>query len=642
MPASSKKKVLQSWITPQFAGAITPDIFVVEVSEDDPDVVEFISTGAHEVSAFNMPRTAQKVLDMMFDGRLSGQLVCSVLDRSKLKIRKGRQRKGTKIIAYCCGVFANRIANKLYVVVGRSRSTDASSWISPELKASADQALNEHRIKAKEFDDVIASEKKRQDELYSDPRMAPYKGMAEASLAAKSIHERPILRPDCLLHLIPHGIIFDVRRPSDPQHLHTSAVNAIAASGVAPSRDGSYSGIVPSDSRGGSSGLVVWTPHTGVPSYPEIRWALQARLPAAFKRPLSDGLGRPEFDSTAASDASNGLVRGDRDPAETLQELSDLRLDLPDADRQRETIDAERSERGFDAIAWYQPHHQWTHKTWGIYFDARKLDVLAHSLREDFTSQGVRVPHGLAAFLAFNLTYEHEMFHARVEAALSWLELTALQPRHLRYSRDVYDALRETPEWLEEALANWAAWRWFKSDVVQSLVGRWTSNQLGADRVVEASLDLSPPGYRDWRLGAATSAWRTFATQLITAKPKPGAPSIGLPVESILSGPLAYDFQPADVPLRFVGRGVIADLLQSRPASLNVPSRREIERALKHFGHNLDSSAGKGGHQKWTGPDQRAFVLPTRDPVSPGVFKTFLHHLGIDKATYVHDVRPRL
>jgi hypothetical protein len=67
-----------------------------------------------------------------------------------------------------------------------------------------------------------------------------------------------------------------------------------------------------------------------------------------------------------------------------------------------------------------------------------------------------------------------------------------------------------------------------------------------------------------------------------------------------------------------------------------------LERALDHFRHNLDTSGGKGGRQKWTGPDQRAFILPTRDPVSTGVFKTFLHHVGIDKATYVRQVRPNL
>lgn len=67
-----------------------------------------------------------------------------------------------------------------------------------------------------------------------------------------------------------------------------------------------------------------------------------------------------------------------------------------------------------------------------------------------------------------------------------------------------------------------------------------------------------------------------------------------------------------------------------------------LERVLRNIRHSLDASGGKGGHQKWTVPDQRAFILPTRDPVSTGVFKTFLHHVGIDKATYVRQVRPNL
>jgi hypothetical protein len=319
-----------------------------------------------------------------------------------------------------------------------------------------------------------------------------------------------------------------------------------------------------------------------------------------------------------------------------------LRLDLPDADQKRKALDADRRERGFEALAWYQPHHQWTNDTWGIYFDAQKLDVLTYSLHQEFASHRIRFSQGFAAFLAFKLTYEHEMFHARVEAALSWLELTAIQPRHLRYSRGVYGALRETPDWLEEALANWTAWDWFKSNVVQSLVKARVPPQASADRIVEQTLDLSPPGYREWRIGEAASTWRKFATQLITGKPKLRPPGIGLPAANILKDPDAYEFQPSDVPLRFIGRGIVADALQARPASLNVPSRREIERALRHYGHSLDASAGKGGHQKWTGRDQRAFILPTRDPVSPVVFKTFLQHLGIDKAEYVRDIRPKL
>jgi hypothetical protein len=640
MASPGKPTALQSWITPQFGWALEPAIFVVDIPLSDPEVVEFISTGIYEVTIIGN-RKMLPVLLMMGIGSLQHALMGAVWDRQKLRPAVRRLRTGMKVVAYCWGAFLHPAGERLLLIVGRSKPADPNSWLYPDLKAAADVAFQQHCAKVFTFDEEMLQLQQKDDEFYSRPEMAGLAGMAGYSRALKA-GGRPVLTAEPLRAELPVGVTFAVLRGPNLGNLNTSAIKAITASGVAPSRDGSYSGIVPSAFLLGTRGLVTWTPHNGLPSYPEIRCALQARLPAAFKRPLSNALARPELASTYLSDAINGLIDGDRDQAETLQELADLRFDLSDADCQRAALDAERGKLGFDAIAWYQPHHQWTHETWGIYFDARKLDVATYGLHRDFTSQGVRVPIGVAAFLAFGLTYAHEMFHARTEAALSWLEITALQPRHMRYSRGVYDALRETPEWLEEALANWTAWRWFKSDVVQSLVGRWTSHQPGAARVVEAALDLSPPGYRDWRVGEATSAWRTFATQLITSKPKLGLPSIGLPVESTLLGPIAYDFQPTDVPLRFVGQGVIADLLQSRPASLNVPSRREIERALKHFGHNLDPSGGKGGHQKWTGPDQRAFILPTRDPLSPGVFKTFLHHLGIDKAAYVQDVRPNL
>ena len=94
--------------------------------------------------------------------------------------------------------------------------------------------------------------------------------------------------------------------------------------------------------------------------------------------------------------------------------------------------------------------------------------------------------------------------------------------------------------------------------------------------------------------------------------------------------------------LHFVGRGIIADRLHSTPATFHIPPRRELEKALRHFGHTLDASSGKGSHQKWTGPDNRGFTLPARDPVSRVVFSSFLNHLGIDKATYVRQVRPIL
>ncbi|WP_144731168.1 MULTISPECIES: hypothetical protein [Comamonadaceae] len=573
-----------------------------------------------------------------------GELEQAVWSPTKLKPTDSRIGPGTKVVAYCCGVFLLPDDKTLCVLVGRSKPLVPDAWISSTLKASADALLLEHQTKVAEFDDAISRKRQDNEDFYGrHSAMKKFEGFAQAQLAMKSQFQRPVVTAERLRTFMLRAVKFPQPTSGDTEKLARSAISAVAASGWPPSRDGNYAGILPGTAGHRAQGLVSWAPHSGLPSYPEVRWAVQRRLPAALRKPRSEQIGSPNFDTGAQPVEDSVQVQGFVPEANDLKDsLDDLQLDqIGDRDR----VDGVRSDlkgQGFEAIAWFQPYHVWTEETWGIYFDARKLDDLALSFLDDFKSENVNGSHSLAALLAFGLTYAHELFHARVEAALSWLEINAQQPRHLRYQDRVYQALRETPDWLEEALANWSAWDWFKAPSIRSLVTRMASNIEGLDRVVEGALDLAPPGYREWRLGHHAATWRTFANQLSTANPKINSTSIGLPLESALTGPLPYDFQHADIPLRFVGSGVIADRLQSHPSTFNVPPRRELERALKRFHHSLDASGGKGGHQKWTGPDQRAFILPTRDPVSPGVFKTFLHHVGIDKATYVRQVRPNL
>jgi hypothetical protein len=159
---------------------------------------------------------------------------------------------------------------------------------------------------------------------------------------------------------------------------------------------------------------------------------------------------------------------------------------------------------------------------------------------------------------------------------------------------------------------------------------------------VEASLDLAPQGYREWRQGHQSSTWRIFTNQLCSGNPKINAAGMTLPLESLLTGPLPYDFQYTDIPLHFIGNGVIANCLQSQPSTVNVISRRELQNALKFYQHTVDVSDGKGSHEKWTGPDNRAFPVPKRDPVSYTVFKKFLDYIGISKSIYINQVRPKL
>lgn len=635
---------MQSWIPPSFAWTTAPDVFFIDVLLRDPDVVEFISTGLHEVTVHGTKTTARVMAVLIGKETLRGQFEEAVWAPAKLKPTGSRIKAGTKVVAHCHGVFLLPDGKTLCLVVGRSKPVAPDAWISPPLKASADALLLEHQAKVAEFEEGIRRKKQANEDLkecyQSDENFGAW---GDAMVAIEELHQRPIVTVEPVLPSLPRAAKFPQPTSGDTEKLARAAMAAIATSGWPPSRDGNYAGILPGAAGRRTQGLVSWMPHTGMPSYPEVRWAVQKRLPAALRRPRTEQMGKPKFDTGSQPVEDSVQVQGFDPVSNDLTEaLDELQLDQSDYRKRVDDVRKDVKGQGFEAIAWFQPYHVWTEETWGIYFDARKLDDLALSFLDDFKSARVHGSHSLAALLAFGLTYAHEMFHARVEAALSWLEINAQQPRHLRYKERVYQALRETPDWLEEALANWSAWRWFKAPGIQSLVAHMASNADGLDHVVEASLDLAPPGYQEWRLGHQPGTWRTFANQLSAGNPKINTTGIGLPLESALTGPLPYDFQPADIPMRFVGPGVIADRLQSHPATFNVPPRRELERALKHFRHSLDASGGKGGHQKWTGPDQRAFILPTRDPVSTGVFKTFLHHVGIDKATYVRQVRPNL
>jgi len=646
MTALTFSKRLQSWIPPDFAWTISPDVFCIQVPARDPDVIEFISKGTHEVTVSGTQSTVKMTTFLLGKEFLCGQLFAAAWVPTKLKPIGPRIKSGTNVTAHCHGVFLLPDNNNLCIVVGRSKPVDSSSWISAAVKTKADALYREHQAKVAEFNENIEHKKQeneaRKQRLQSDPNFGSWGG--DEMIAMEEHHQRPVVTAEPLLQSLPRAVTFNVQISSAHAKVERMAKAAIAGSGWLPSRDGTYTGIRVSSIGRNAQAIVTCEPHLGPPSYPEVRWAAQRRLPSAFASPRSEVPGRPEFEHQVQSTGDSAQVElgspGAWDFAEAFDGMEIFPFDFQERVKESRK---DRKTHGFEAIAWYQPYHVWTEETWGIYFDAKKLDDLACSFIDDFRTNRVHGgSHSLAALLAFGLVYAHELFHAKVEATLSWQEINALQTRHRRYNKNVYQALRETPEWLEEALANWSAWDWYKSPGIQTVISRMSSNGSGLDRVVEASLDLSPPGYQEWRLGHQPGTWRTFANQLSTGKPKIAAPGIGLPIESVLTGPMPYDFLASDIPVRFAGNGIIADRLQSHPATFNVPQRREMERALKHFRHSLDASGGKGGHQKWTGPDQRAFILPTRDPVSPGVFKTFLHHVGIDKATYVRQVRPIL
>lgn len=637
---------LKSWIPLQIGWQEFPHSQVVTVPAQDHGLIEFLVKGSCVVHTGGSRELALLLASMIGLESLTGQLQRYVATAVTPLVTARRKSLPKELTVHCWGAWRLPGDNSLALLISLDEPVAAPFPLGIELARHLQDLLDQHERLVTDWKaEKAARDALHRDQCDANPEYKEALEKARIFSSAEDESRRPKVALGATASLFPCATLLDGSLPRGllrgTSALQRKATQAIAASGFLPSRDGQYSGIV-AGNNATRRGIVTWSPHVGLPSYPEVRWAVQTLLPRAMARPRSSHLGRPkvEIASGPADVAASVLLPGDTgDWAEVLGELA---IDDTDFAKRIGQSRQERSTDGFEAIAWFQPYHEWTEETWGIYLDAQRLDDFALSIWADCRDWRCPISFGLASILAVGLIQAHEMFHARVEAASSWLELNARSAGYRRYQADVYRALSGTSEWLEEALANWSSWDWFNSPKVQALLSARGENHDKLPSIIEGVLDLSPPGYQDWRAGRDRETWRQFASQLASGKPDPGRKSIALPLESIFRDPLPYDLLASDIPTWIVGNGKIAQQLGSHPASFHVPSRREAEKVLRHFNHRHEPARGKGSHEQWVAPDERAFPLPARDPLSQGVFRNLLSHLGIDKKTYVRDIRPKL
>lgn len=554
-----------------------------------------------------------------------------------------QDHKAESVRVYCHRAVTNPDGQRLGLLCSLSPPLPGEQRLPVDCLAGVSQVAAQHHaaLAAHAFDATMRKEK--------DARLLAQMSPDKAAEFKEDITDKfPIsplppafdLKP--FLASFPPGLVVKLSS-TDPDAVERSAQRAAAQNPDdrnPPPRDGWYETVVASLNPKQWRALVTWTPHRDRPAYPEIRAAAARRLPRAFLSPRLSSVNPPDIHGGVL-----GVVRDDITPVpidpSSLDWLDDehfsFGFDFPkDAARD----DKGRLQKlGFECAGWYQPHHFYSDDTWGIYLDALRLDKTACSIAEDLRTGGMRRPSSaLAANLAWVLVYQHELFHAKVEAALTWLELQALQPKFRRYKAEVYDTLKGTDEHLEEALANFSAWAWLSADAVWAQVmGQLSQDQRQVvERVVRYHLDLSPPGYRRWPDGHLTKAWRTLTTQMAQGAPKLLSPGHGLPIESMLREPLPFDYRAwHDVPCRFVGSGRIASSMFAAPATLDLPQRQEVRKVIqRHFQYELVRGAGKGSHEKFRHADGRMFPLPQRDPISMTVFKKFLDHFELRKHDY--------
>jgi hypothetical protein len=477
-------------------------------------------------------------------------------------------------------------------------------------------------------------------------------GILEARDALAELSEPPLPPLAPLLTELSWAVAFGVRS-SDLEVVCRAAEREVRKrldEHHPPPADGTFAVTVVGQPGRAATAFTTWNPHSGLPPYAEVRAAVERTVPSAFARPRRVGAHPPPyFEQTAGPEADLAVTAASFDFPDPwrLEELAELpEPDIPDyeirAGRVRQLVGV----AGFEAIAWYQSHHFFTDDSWGIYVDAERVDDLVCAVADDFIREGfARRPFSIAQAIVPPMVFEHELFHARVDAVLTWTELLRPRPGYMPYFKNVYVPTRDTDGATEEALANF----WASSSVFTELNLRWLTGLLNLkeretlERVINALLDLSPPGYRDWRSGRSPETWRRFGTQALRANTRSLLQGAGLPVESVFRDSLQFLFRSSDVPVHVIGSGQAVRGLLSFPAIFNVPSRSELRRVLeKVFGYSEVPGQGKGSHVKFVGPDGRVFPLPRKDPVSRTVFAAFLEHFRLSKSEYVGSVRAQI
>ncbi len=643
---AKKSLYSRSWIRPEVFWTDLPQSVVLSVSASDPDLVELLATGRKAVQ-----RSTRKVAEALAGVmRLGAKETLQSALLSAVNVHKRLQGLTTdpdapdSFIVYLQGAIHLPDEDLVAVIIGSAPCSSLPGiWLAPTAKLVASEAWATHCQALQEWTADREVKKRQGKELLEQ---LP----AEQQEKYRSLYDYPIFQepapvPDSAetVAKLGQGVLVPLLGKLATNRV-AKLIAPLTSTQLEPPRDGEYEGILAAGNTTKHCALVAWQARGSLPSYPEIRECLQSSLRSAFARPRRSDVSPPELDFPPSGETVivTGTVAdissvGDL-PRDQLHDISfPFNNPAPMAEAGREAI----RKSGFDAIGWYQSFHIWDEDTWGIYLLAEKLDELACTLHEDLRQVGER-SQGLAMLLAIALVYQHELFHARVEAVVSWQELNAMQPKLRRYQKNVYAAAKGKDEWLEEALANWSS-----RSVILAQLPTWKMmglvlNESSVQRVIDANLDLSPPGYRNWRVGEERETWRQFASELMTGKPAHLFKSKYLPNESLLTSPLPFDFLASDVPISIVGHGVISDLLLATPATFSTPARKEIERALKFFGYQCDKGRGKGSHELWLGEDNRGFPVPSRDPLSRGVFNSFLHHFGMNKVTYVNEIRPQL
>jgi len=606
----------ESWITPTLDWKHEVAIFACRVSADDVGLVQLLAEDC--ITSPVLPKGHAKVLASVTQG-IHG--ACSLLASGL-----GKKQETAGSFTLFLHDLLSLHDGKVLALVSPTPSVNASSPLHVSRKRIAGDHLREYQEKIEadrqSTDKLLANIRDRTD--LSEEKKREYERAMEVGAALRPRPWPPRLS-DLKIEL--EHVAFADPVPRTARARQTCVIEAVRSSGLGFPRSGNYDCTEIKRETQKQAAIIRWIPR-GIPTPAlEVKAALERRRKSAFLNPRLTSQHPPDLSPPEDSEPISRVAVTDKLEGLDQGSLSDM---LPQPTTAGSDI---VKAKGFEGIAWYQSFHRYDESVWGIYLNARSLDLVAASLALDLRKAGPR-SRELAARLAVQLTLAHELFHARVDVAAAWIELGSRRRCYLPYNEKVYSAYRFTEEWREEALANWSANCWLVANLSSLRAQGLVQDSDAVIRAIENWLDFSPAGYRDWRQGDQHATWERLASELVAGKPHTNdGKSEALPIEGLLRAEELIDLRREDIPIYLVGRGVIGDALFS------APSRREVLRVLKHFGYWPLPRRGKGSHELWQGPDNRAFPVPLRDPLSVGVFHELLQHFGWSKKQYMQEIR---
>ncbi len=605
------------------------NVYTLAISEDDEALIDFISKESYDIKHDDTNSFSSAVF------ALQNKWLYEKLYNLANNFRSDDLTNKKIIKIYFLKIFYQFDSYILLVSFEKPSQRELSLSIINECK----QVKNLYKSDLAIWQENLEKEENEYDEFGKKyPELKEIQDKFSGLSIIKKWHSKPKLLPTYEFNsLLEWGKILSGNDLSDLEIY----LNEINLGEFAP-RIGNFTSYICLDEGGNKTVVVTWQVYIDSrPTYPEITSLIHNSKINAVSNPLLNDCSPPNKD---INQNEVTIISGDLFSNENAENerhsLNNVEFGFEDPDEVIREVKESLKKYGFEAFGWYQPHHFYSSACWGIYFDAKKIDELAFTIAQELKSNviGNFSKYAIAAKLALNLVYQHELFHAKVEALSTWNELVAQKPKYISYKNNVYKKTWGKTTCIEEALANWHSWKFdiraieFFDDSQYSLI----------KSIVKDFLDTSPPGYDQWAIGNSVYSWQTLATQIISGELD--VINTLLPLHTLFDENFfQFNFLPSDVPVYFTGNGEILERLLISPSTLRLPPRKELRRVVeKYYGYSLDPKGGKGSHEKWIGKDGRFFIIPERDPVSPPVFKNFLHHFGIDKNTYIKNIRANI